>query len=143
MKCLEISLSIELFFSQSNAMISLIRIPCDQIFLVPLISSSKEREIVIRCCHIKLCCFFQYYLSKYTRSRLYTGIPKRVILQTVKNQKKCSMMLHFIRSTLFVKAKDLHIEKNTILFENHNLTPLNMYNGLYKVYCIKPEGTIH
>ena len=33
--------------------------------------------------------------------------------------------------------------KNTIFFENYNLTPLNMYNGLSQVYCNKPEGRIH
>ena len=24
--------------------------------------------------------------------------------------------------------------------ENYNLTPIDMYNGLSQVYCIKPEG---
>ena len=28
-------------------------------------------------------------------------------------------------------------------FENYNLTPLDMYNGLSQVYRIKPEGRIH
>ena len=32
---------------------------------------------------------------------------------------------------------------NTIYFENYNFTPLDMYNGLSQVYCIKPEGRIH
>ena len=34
-------------------------------------------------------------------------------------------------------------QKNIIFFENYNLTPLDMYNGLSQVYCIKPEGRIH
>ena len=34
-------------------------------------------------------------------------------------------------------------QKNTIFFENFNLTPLDMYNGLSEVNCIKPEGRIH
>ena len=32
---------------------------------------------------------------------------------------------------------------NTIFFFNYNQTPLDMYNGLFQVYCIKPEGRIH
>ena len=30
-----------------------------------------------------------------------------------------------------------------IFFENYNLTPLEMYNGLSQIYRIKPEGRIH
>ena len=29
------------------------------------------------------------------------------------------------------------------IFENFNLTPLDLYNGLSQVYCIKAEGKIH
>ena len=29
------------------------------------------------------------------------------------------------------------------IFENYNLTPLDMYTGLSQVYCIKSEGRIH
>ena len=43
-------------------------------------------------------------------------------------------------STLFVKVKMIFRQKNRIFFENYNLTHLDMYNGLSKVYCIKPEG---
>ena len=32
---------------------------------------------------------------------------------------------------------------NKIIFENYNLTPLDMYTGLSQAYCIKPEGPIH
>ena len=46
-------------------------------------------------------------------------------------------------STLFVKVKKIFRPKNTIFFENYNLTPLDMYNGLSQVYCIKPKGKIH
>ena len=38
--------------------------------------------------------------------------------------------------------KKLSSDKNTIVFENYNLTPLDMYNGLSQVYCIKLEGRI-
>ena len=34
-------------------------------------------------------------------------------------------------------------KKNKIFLENYKRTPLDMYNGLSQVYCIKPEGRIH
>ena len=45
-------------------------------------------------------------------------------------------MWHFIRvgSTLFVKAKKIFRQKIQYFFENYNLTPLDMYNGLSQVY---------
>ena len=39
--------------------------------------------------------------------------PKQVILQTVKTQMKCSIMLHLIRVYLFVKVKKIFRQKNT------------------------------
>ena len=54
--------------------------------------------------------------------------------------------------SIFTNSEDpaemLHIvtnlqTKNTIFFENYNLTPLDMYNGLSQVYCNKQEGRIH
>ena len=42
--------------------------------------------------------------------------------------------------------KDLQTKQNkttNATFKNYNLTPLGMYSGLSKVYCIKPEGKIH
>ena len=39
--------------------------------------------------------------------------------------------------------KNIFRQKNTIFFFNYNLTPLDMYNGISQVYCIKPEGIIH
>ena len=44
--------------------------------------------------------------------------------------------------TICKGKKDLQTKEYNI-FENFNLTPLNMYNGLFQVYCIKPEGRIH
>ena len=38
--------------------------------------------------------------------------------------------------------KDLQTKRYNI-FENYNLTFLDMFNGLFQVYCIKPEGRIH
>ena len=53
---------------------------------------------------------------------------------------KFRIMRHFIRvCTVCHGKKDLQT-KNTIFFENTNLTPLDMYNELSQVYCIKPEG---
>ena len=68
--------------------------------------------------------------------------PKQVLLQIVKIQMKYSTMLHFIRSTLFVKVKKIFRLKNTFFFK-FNTTPLDMYDGLFQVYYIKPEGRIH
>ena len=61
---------------------------------------------------------------------------------TFANSEDC-IMLHFIRSTLFVKIKKIFRKKNTLFFENYYLTPLDMYNGLSQVYCMKPEGIIY
>ena len=51
------------------------------------------------------------------------------------------IMLHSIR-VYIVKVKKIFRQKKTIFFENYNQTHLDMYNGLSKVYCIKPEGRI-
>ena len=60
--------------------------------------------------------------------------PKRVIFQTVKTQMKCSIMLHFIRVyTVCIDKKKIFRQKISIFFENYNLTPLDMYNGLYQI----------
>ena len=61
---------------------------------------------------------------------------KRVLLQTVQTQMKCSIMRHFIRVST-VKVTKIFRQKNTIFLENYNLTPLDMYNGLSQMYCIK------
>ena len=65
--------------------------------------------------------------------------PKQVLLQTVKTQMKCRIMLHFIRCTPFVMVKKIFRLKNTISIENYNLTPLDMYNGLSQVYCLNQK----
>ena len=48
------------------------------------------------------------------------------------------LKLHFIRVYTVCKVK-----KNTMSFENYNLAPLKLYNGLSQVYCIKPDRLIH
>ena len=75
--------------------------------------------------------------------------PKWVFLQTIKTQMKysiISMMWHLSNissgSTLFVKVKKIG-QKNTISFLKYNLSPLDIYDELSQVYCIKPEGRIH
>ena len=46
--------------------------------------------------------------------------------------------------TLFVKInRSSDKEYVHCLFENYNLTPLDMYIGQCQVHCIKPEGRIH
>ena len=40
-----------------------------------------------------------------------------------------------------LSKKNLQTKK--YIFENYNLTPLDMYNGLSQVNSIKPEGKIH
>ena len=54
---------------------------------------------------------------------------KRVLLQTVMTQIKCSIMLYFIRVYTVCKGKKDLQTKNTIFF-NYTLIPLCMYNGL-------------
>ena len=51
---------------------------------------------------------------------------------------------HFIRVYTVCKGKkDLQTKIYNIFFFNYNLAPLDMYNGLSQVYCIKSEGRIH
>ena len=38
--------------------------------------------------------------------------------------------------------KDLQTKENNI-FENYNLTPLDIYNGRFQVYCTKTVGRTH
>ena len=45
-------------------------------------------------------------------------------------------------STLFVMVKKRSSDKIQF-FKNNNPTPLDLYNGLSQVYCIKPDGKIH
>ena len=51
---------------------------------------------------------------------------------------KCGIMLHFIR-VYSVKVKEIFRQKNTLSFENYNLTLLDMKNGLSQVNCIKEK----
>ena len=70
--------------------------------------------------------------------------PKGVLLQTVMTQMKCSIMLHFIRVFTAFKGKK-NLQTNFFFSSKliYNLIPLDMFNGLARVYCIKPEGRIH
>ena len=56
-----------------------------------------------------------------------------VLLQTVKSQMKCYIKKIFRQKIgFFLKKKDI--------FKNNYLTPLDMYNGLFQVCCIKSDG---
>ena len=65
----------------------------------------------------------------------------------LENMKKSSCLKpqgierHFIRVYTICKGKKGLQTKEYNIFENDNLTPLDMYNGLSKIYC--PEGRIH
>ena len=48
-----------------------------------------------------------------------------------------------LHSSVFVKVKKIFRQNNTIFYENYNLTPLDMYNRLSKVYGIIQEGKMH
>ena len=61
---------------------------------------------------------------------------------TFSNSEDPDEMLH-IAFTLFAKEKKIFGQKNTIFYENSNLKPLDVYNGLSQVYGIKPEERIH
>ena len=56
---------------------------------------------------------------------------------------KCRILRHFIRVNTVCKIKKkIFRQKNVFFFKNYNLTPLtplDMYNGLSQVNCIKPE----
>ena len=67
---------------------------------------------------------------------------------TFTNSEDPDEMLHnatFIRVyTVCIGKKKVFRQNNTIyFFLNNNPTPLDMYNELFHVYCIKPEGRIH
>ena len=64
---------------------------------------------------------------------------------TFANSKDPDEMQHYAASgpTLFVMVKKIFRQKNTIFFENFNLTALDMYNGLSQVYYTKREGRTH
>ena len=68
--------------------------------------------------------FFHFVFPTAALTLCIPETPKRVLLQIVKTQMKCSIML-------------------TIFFFNLIPTPLEMHNGLFEVYCIKPEERIH
>ena len=65
---------------------------------------------------------------------------KQVSLQTVKTKMKCCIMPG---STLFAKVIKIFRQKMQYLKQKQKLIPLDMYNGLSQVYCIKPEARIH
>ena len=93
----------------------------------------------VRVCNKALHCSTLYILTL-----CIWETPKRVLLQTVMTQMKCSIMLHFIRVYAVCKGKkDLQTKQYNISFLNYNLTSLDMYNGLSQLYCIKKEGRIH
>ena len=54
-------------------------------------------------------------------------------------QIECCIIQHFIRVYNVKKIFD----KMTTFFENDNLTHLDIHNGPFQNYCIKPEGIIH
>ena len=69
--------------------------------------------------------------------------PKQVLLQTVKTQIQCCIMRHFIWVYIACYGKtDNQTKRIQYFFLNYNLTPLDMYNGLSQVYCLKPVGRI-
>ena len=64
---------------------------------------------------------------------------------TFTNREDRDEMPHFAAINLglhLCKSKRDIQTKNTIFFLNYNLTPLDIFNGLAQVYCIKPEGRI-
>ena len=77
------------------------------------------REMLRKQCHNQIVCL----------TLCIRETPKRVLLQIVKTQMKCSIMLHFIRVYTVCKGKKDLQTKNTI-FLTFILIPLCMYNGL-------------
>ena len=84
-----------------------------------------------------------YKMKCLTLSIPHVVTPKCVLLQTVKTQMKCHTKQHLIWVYTVLYDKTIFRERNTILFENYNLLPLEIHNGPSQIYCIKPEGRIH
>ena len=61
-------------------------------------------------------------------------------MSTFANSEDPDEMQH--NAAFYLGQHCLYFRQKTI-FENYNLTSLDMYNGLSKVYCIKPEGRIY
>ena len=59
------------------------------------------------------------------------------------DQDEMQLNAAFHQGRTVCKGKKIFRQYNTIIFENYNLTPLDMYNGLSQVFFIKPEGRIH
>ena len=53
--------------------------------------------------------------------------PKRVLLQTVKTQMKCSIMWHIIRFYIVCKDKKSSDKRIQYIFLDYTLTPLDTY----------------
>ena len=67
-------------------------------------------------------------------------IPKRILLQQWRPRWNAACCCISSGSTLFVNVKKIFRQKHLKLYY---LTPLDMYNWLSQIYCIKPEGRIH
>ena len=46
-------------------------------------------------------------------------------------------------STLYIKVKKISMHKIQYFFENYSQKSLDMYNALFQIYRIKPDGRIH
>ena len=63
---------------------------------------------------------------------------------TFTNREDPDEMPHFAAFNLGLHQKQKrYSDKKYYFFIYYNLTPLDIYNGLSQVYCIKPEGRIH
>ena len=71
--------------------------------------------------------------------------PKTIILSIVRKMGAAHFQCvnNNYRKFEYKGIKTIFRQKDTIFFENFKLTPLDMYNGLPHIYCIKPERLIH
>ena len=62
-------------------------------------------------------------------------------MSTFANSEDPDEMQHFIRVyTVCIRKKDLQNKEYSNFEKNYNLTPLDIYNGLSQVYCIKSDS---
>ena len=80
-------------------------------------------------------------LKRKRNNHLFTGTPLNDTFANNEDQDKKLYNAVFHQGLYCLLRKKRFSDKNTFL--NYNLTPLDLYDGLSLVYCIKREGRIH
>ena len=86
---------------------------------------------------------FWYFLHKLLFNPLHSGNPYTGTFANSDDPDEMQQNAALHQGLQCKGKKYLQTKEYTFFFLNYNLNPLNMYNGLSQVYCIKPEGRIH